>query len=62
MAGIVFVHKLYVVSKVFIFEARIRAELDRIQGGAKMPDRAWEQAKQPVRTCGLGLQDNTLED
>ena len=25
-----------------------------------MPDRAWEQAKQPVRTCGLGLQDNTL--
>ena len=42
------------------FEAKIRAELDRIHGGAKMPDRAWEQAKQPVRTLGMGLQDVTL--
>ena len=25
-----------------------------------MPDRAWEQAKQPVRTIGMGLQDVTL--
>ena len=42
------------------FEAKIRAELDRIHGGPKMPDRAWEQAKQPVRTIGMGLQDVTL--
>ena len=27
-----------------VFETKIRAELDRIQGGPKMPQRAWEQA------------------
>ena len=25
-----------------------------------MPQRAWEQAKQPTRTLGMGLQDVTL--
>ena len=43
-----------------VFETKIRAELDRIQGGPKMPQRAWEQAKQPTRTLGMGLQDVTL--
>ena len=42
------------------FDQKIRAELDRIQNGEKMSDEAWEQAKQPVRTVGMGLQDIRL--
>ena len=43
-----------------MFDQKIRAELDRIQNGEKMSDEAWEQAKQPVRTVGMGLQDIRL--
>ena len=43
-----------------MFDQKIRAELDRIQNGEKMSDEAWEQAKQPVRAVGMGLQDIRL--